>query len=291
MRLQLRTRLIIWSAACVAISILLFGELWAKLPEKLSPGGLQRYGVFHWGVLGLCLLWLWLKRKEILPPMQTGGLSRLPMLAGASLLALSIFLPRNDDFLVFLMLTGWLGVFAIMFGRACLIPASLLAIYGFTIAFPILMLGWLGKPLAVAVTATVTALTGIFGLPIASEGLVLEFSSLNGDSIMTTLSPGCAGYATLSVFIALFALMMLDIRLPLKRAWYIFVLGLLGTWLQNIFRITVSLAAAHYWGREALTAMHYNLGYIIFPLWYALFAYIYLRLAGPGRLAPLDANT
>lgn len=78
--------------------------------------------------------------------------------------------------------------------------------------------------------------------------------------------------------------MMLDIRLPLKRAWYISLIGLAGTWLQNIIRIVLSVAAGYHWGYEGLEAMHYNISYVIFPLWYALFAYIYLRQAGWRRV-------
>ena len=282
MRLLLKIRLIIWFTACLAISILSFGELWAKLPQWLLPEGLQRHGIFHWGVLGLCILWLWLKRKDILSKMQTGRLSRSFILAGVALLALAILLPRRDDFLVFLMLLGWLGIFTIIFTRACVMPSILLAIYGFSVVFPILMTVRLGEPSAILTTSTVIAITKMLGLPITSEGLVLHFTSLTGDVISTTIVPGCAGYATIGVFIALFALMMLDIRLPLSRAWYIFLFGLVGTWLHNIIRIVVSVAAGYHWGLDALEAMHYNISYVIFPLWYALFAFIYLRQAG-GR--------
>ena len=277
-------KLTIWIAACLIIAIVAFGELWAKLPVWLSPEGLQRYSVFHWGVLGLCLLWLWLKRSNILPHVRTGRLSPYFVIAGAILLALSIFLPRRDEFLVFLMLTGWLGTFTILFSKAAIIPAILLAIYGFSVAFPILMMAWLGEPAAILVTNVVATITRLIGLPITTQGQVLQFNSLTGDAIATTVTPGCAGYATIGVFIALFSLMMLDIRLPLKKACYIFLFGLVGTWLQNILRIVVSVTAGYYWGSAALEATHFNIAYVIFPLWYALFAYVYLRQAGWRRV-------
>ncbi len=178
------------------------------------------------------------------------------------------------------MLLGWLGIFTIIFSRAAIIPTILLAIYDFSLVFPILMLRWLGEPSAILVINTVTPITTALGLPITSQGRVLHFTSVNGDVISTTVSADCAGYATLGVFIALFALMMLDIRLPLKKAWWIFLLGLLGTWLQNIVRIVVSVAAGYHWGSEALWTMHTNIAYVIFPLWFALFAFIYLKQAG-----------
>ena len=146
------------------------------------------------------------------------------------------------------------------------------------------MEGWLGEPSAVLVTNTVTAITAVMGLPIDNEGVVIHFTSLTGDAISTTVVPGCAGYATLGVFIALFALMMLDIRLPLRKACTLFLIGLAGTWLQNIVRVTASVAAGYFWGYGALETIHYNGAYIIFPIWYSLFVYIYLRqVGGSGR--------
>ncbi len=211
--------------------------------------------------------------------MQAQKLSLPFIIAGVALVALSIFLPRPDDFLLFLMLMGWLGIFALIFAGASILPSILLAIYGFSILFPILIDRWSGEPSSMFVANTVTGITRIFGLPITNDGVVIHFSNPGGDAISTTIVPGCAGYATIGVFIALFALMMLDIRLPLKKAWYIFLIGLAGTWLQNIIRVVISVIAGYYWGSGALEAMHYNAAYVIFPIWFALFAYIYLRQA------------
>ena len=277
--LSLKVRLIIWSIACLVIAILPFGDLWPKLPQLLTTEGLQPHRVSHWGILGLCVLWLWLKRKEILPKMQIPRL-RIPfILAGVALLVMALLLPRSDDFLVFFMLLGWLGIFAILFNGACIKPAIFLSIYLFSLAFPMLMMRWAGDASALATTNIVTAIVRVFGLPITSQGLVVHFTSVTGNFIAVVIEPGCAGPITIGVFIALFTLMMLDIKLSLRRAWYVFLFGLTGTWLLNIIRIIVSLAAGYYWGSAAIDAMHQNLFYIIFPLWYALFAYIYLRRA------------
>ena len=174
-------------------------------------------------------------------------------------------------------------VFTIIFSRAAVIPTILLMIYGFSLVFPILTTRWLGEPSAILVTNTVIAITNALGLPITSQGQVLHFTSVTGDAISTMVTPSCAGYATIGVFIALFSLMMLDIRLPLRKAWWIFLIGLVGTWLQNIIRIVVSVATGYYGGLEALWTMHSNIAYVIFPLWYALFAFIYLKQAGWKR--------
>jgi len=279
----LKVRFVILCLGCLVVSIPFIRELWAKLPLWLSLEGLQIHGVFHWGVLGLCVLWLWLKRKDLLLKMQAAKPSFAFISAGVVLVALSVFLPRSDTFLVFLMLLGWLGIFALIFARASILPSILLAIYDFNLAFPVLMNGWLGEPSTRLVAKTVTGFTRIFGLPINNDGVVIHFINISGNNISTAIVPGCAGYATIGVFMALFALMMLDVRLPLKKAWYIFLIGLAGTWLQNIIRVVISVVAGYYWGWGALEATHYNVAYIIFPLWYLLFAYIYFKQAGWNR--------
>ncbi|MFC2066437.1 archaeosortase/exosortase family protein [Chloroflexota bacterium] len=275
----MKIRLIVWLTACMVFSVLFFGELWTKLPQWLSPVGLQSHGIEGWGILGLCTLSLWLKRKDILPGMQVARPDPLSIIAGVALLALSIFLPSSDTFLIFLMLLGWLGVFVIIFNRACLIPSMLLAIYGFSLVLPTLIIRGLGEPAAMATANILTAITRMVGLPVTSVGLVLHITTLTGDVISVTVGPTCIGYRAISLFIALFSVMMLDIRLPLSKAWYMFLLGLLGTWLQNITRLIVIVAAGYYWGAGALEATHQNISYFIFPVWYALFVYIYLRQA------------
>jgi len=283
----LKTKIIILSAFCLVFSVFAFKQLWSELPQWLSTAGLQSYGVFHWGVLALCILWLWLKRADILPWMQRARLSLPFIVAGSALVALPSFLTRFDNLFVFPVLMGWLGFFTIFFGRAAMVPSALLAIYGFSLVFPIIMVEWFGEPSVVPVTKTVSIITAMLGLPVEFEGAAIQYTSLTGDVISRIITPDCAGYQTIGVFIALFSLMMLDIRLPLKKAWWVFLLGLTGTWLQNIIRVVVSVAAGYYWGSGAIDTMHSNISYVIFPLWYALFAFIYLWQAG-WRRAPRE---
>lgn len=276
----MKTRFLIWAVGCIVVATLFFGELWPKLLEWLSPAGLQRYGVFHWGVLGLCTVLLWLKRKDILSKMQTSKISPVLIVVGLCLLIFSILIPWQDRSFVFPVILGWLGIFIAIFSRAYLLPTILVAIYGFSLIFPIIALKWLGEPLATLVIGTVTFITDMLGLPIIRQGLRLQFVSANGDTISVAVPPGCGGYETIGVFIALFSLMMLDIRLPWKKALCVFIFGLIGTWLQNVLRIVVAVTAGYYFGLELLNKMHYNLAYVVFPLWYALFVYVYFRVAG-----------
>ncbi|MFC2059419.1 exosortase/archaeosortase family protein, partial [Chloroflexota bacterium] len=114
-------------------------------------------------------------------------------------------------------------------------------------------------------------------LPLENQGLLIHLTSSAGEPITTTVTAGCAGPATMGVFIALFALMMLDIPLPPKRAAVLFLLGALGTWVQSFLRLIILMLAGYFWGEDALWTAHSYSIYILFPLWYLLFAYIYFR--------------
>lgn len=281
----MKARFSVWVAVCLVISVVSFGELWPKLVVWLSPSGLQRYGLFQWGVLGLCAIWVWLKRKDIAAHMREKvGLAYL--IGGAALLSVSILGPQRDEYLVFLLLLGWLGAFAMLFGRSATIPTILLAIYGFSLAFPVFATRYAGEASAAIVVSVVAGILTGMGLPVGHEGPLFRFTSANGEVMSTVVSADCSGYITMGIFLALFALMMLDVRLPPGKAWYVFLIGLAGTWLQNIIRIVITLVAGYYWGSDGFNATHLNISYFIFPAWYALFAYIYIKQAG-RRIGPL----
>jgi len=67
---SLHFRLGLWLVLSLALSLVFFGEFWASLGTMLSPDWIfSEHHAAPWGVLGLCLIWLWLKRREnsILP--------------------------------------------------------------------------------------------------------------------------------------------------------------------------------------------------------------------------------
>ena len=96
----------------------------------------------------------------------------------------------------------------------------------------------------------------------------------------------------MAVFLAIFALMMLDMPLPPKKAAWLLAFGVAGTWLQSIVRLVVLILVGYRWGEAALFTAHRWSIYIIFPLWYLLFVYVYFRQTGPstkGKLEPKEA--
>ncbi|MEE9202719.1 MAG: exosortase/archaeosortase family protein [Dehalococcoidia bacterium] len=273
-----------WLALSLVLSLAFFRDFWASLPTMLSPQWvLGEYHVAPWGVLALCLLFLYLKRKEVWRGLGYGRSSALTPV-GLGLIAGAVLMPSSQDYLVFQVLLASLGVFVVLFGRGAKIPSILLAIYGFAVSFPIVIYRFADEAYSQSAIAPVMGTITSLGYPFQSQGQWVHFSSSGGDSVSVAITAACAGPTTLGVFVALFALMTLDTPLPPKKAAKLFLFGVVGTYFQSFIRLVFLLLVGYYWGEDALWAVHYWTIYILFPLWYLLFAYIYFRQVGfpPG---------
>jgi exosortase/archaeosortase family protein len=277
-------RLALWLVLSLALSVVFFRDFWVSLPTLLSPQWvLGQYHVAPWGVLALCLLFLHLKRKEVWREMGHGGSRGLTRI-GLGLIAGAVVMPASQDYLVFQALLASLGVFVVLFGRAAKIPAILLTIYAFAISFPLAIYRFADEAYSQsAIVPMMGAVTGL-GYPAYSQGQWVHLTSSGGESISVAITAACAGPTTLGVFVALFALMTLDMPLPPKKAARLFLFGAVGTYAQSFIRLMFLLLVGYYWGEDALWAVHYWTIYLLFPLWYLLFAYIYFRQVGgpPG---------
>lgn len=297
---SLAVRLWLWLAISLTLSLTLFRDFWVSLPTMLSPDWV--FGQNHassWGVLTLCLIFLWLKRKEVRKGMSgSAGLKNknskmklafyilnFELLLGIALVVGAVLMPSSGDFLVFQVLLAWLGVFIMIFGKkAARIPAILLVIYGFAISFPLAIERFAEEAYARTVIIPLTGLMNVMGYPWHIEGQWAHWVSIGGEPISVVITAACAGPATMGVFIALFVLMMLDMPLPPKKAVGLFLFGVVGTWVQSFIRLIFLVLVGYYLGKDALWTAHYWTIYILFPLWYLFFAYLYFRQAGrlPG---------
>ncbi|MCZ7381922.1 MAG: exosortase/archaeosortase family protein [Candidatus Methanoperedens sp.] len=127
--------------------------------------------------------------------------------------------------------------------------------------------------------ATTTFLVTLLSplIPIGNQGQTIHFLDVSGNTQNYFIDAGCSGSASLAIFLSLFCLMMLDAPLPWKKAGYMLIFGLVGTTLQNILRLAVLVFAGYWHGSETVWTAHTYAGYILFPAWYALFAYVYLK--------------
>ena len=277
LKLSLKARLTLWLLASVILSVIFFRKFWLALPGMLSPERvLGQNQASPWGVLTLCFLFLWLKRKQVRDRMQPGpAFIFIPV--GLALTAGAILMPVSPDFQVFQVLLVYLGVFVIFFGRGAGIPAILLAIYGFTVSFPLLIQHFAGDAYARTVMVPLTWLLHALGYPFVTEGPFLHLMTSKGELISVVITVACAGPATMAVFLSIFALMTLDMPLPRRNAAWLFLFGVAGTWTQNLIRVTILMLVGYHLGEKAMWTAHSWTIYFLFPLWYLFFAYIYFR--------------
>jgi len=288
LKTTLAVKLALWLAVTLALSLIFTRDFWTDLPAMLSPNWiLGQQHASPWAVLALCLVFLWLKRQETWQRILANGGFRvsnskvallsysLRVLLGIGIVAAALLMPASSDYWAFQFILLSLGLFIILFGRAARIPTILLAIYGFAISFPLLIMRYVEYAYSRATIAPLIWLLTTLGYPLQNQQQIVQFTCVTGEPIRVAITTACAGPATMGVFIALFALMTLDIPLPPKKATALFFFGVAGTWIQSFIRLIILLLVGYYLGEDALWIAHTWTIYVIFPLWYILFAVVY----------------
>jgi exosortase/archaeosortase family protein len=275
-------KIVLWLALSLLLTFLLLPGFWGNLPLLFSPAYIKSTGAYPWAVLGLCLLWLFFKKHEVTRELSS-RVSLGERALGAAIASSSLLL-RNDtelSFLVLGILLIFLGVFTFIFGSPSMVPGILLGVYAFSVVFPRVFTAHLETPYALITVKTVASLVGLIGYPVQPHGQVISFTAFTGEHLGTYVGAPSSGIASVTIFIALFALMNLDFRPGRRRAIYLFLFGLLGTSLQNILRLALIVLAGYHFGHDAMVQVHDYAGYIMFPAWYMAFAYVYLRNSHP----------
>lgn len=275
---KLDKKLVVWLVLSLIFLLLFFQSLWQNMGSLFSPAYIQKKGAYPWAVLLLCALWIYIKRGEISKKMRAEA-GRTFIFAGVAAVAMSMTIQFEElPFLVFAFLLSSLGFFFIFFGEAGIIPAVLLGVYGFTIAFPVMFSKFFEVPYALATVKIVTGILNAFGYSINAKGQIISFFDISGKNISAFVGAPSSGIASITIFIAIFVLMMLDVTLPARKAVPLFLFGLLGTCFQNILRLIILILTGYYYGSAALWKAHDYAGYVIFPAWFAVFVFIYLKV-------------
>jgi len=205
------------------------------------------------------------------------GTSLIYVLIGLVLTTSGIVMHFSPDYQVFQVLLVFSGLFTVFFGRAVWFPFILLTIYCFAISFTILVQRFTGDLYSQTAIVPLKGLMTILGYPFSVSGQWFHLTDIKGNMISVVITVACAGPSTMAVFLAIFALMMLDMPLPPKQAVWLLAFGVFGTMVQNLIRLTLLMALGYYFGENALWQAHTWSIYLLFPLWYLVFAYIYFR--------------
>jgi exosortase/archaeosortase family protein len=273
--MKVEYKLAAWLALTVLVSLTL-GVL--DKARALSWGYLQEEGAYPWAVLVLCVAWLILHRKDISSSLF-GEIRLQVMLFGLILVAMSIFYQAAElSIIVFRLLLFSLGTFYVSFSGASLLPAFLVGIYGFALGFPIFVERYLAESYSLLTVKMLAWTLKTLGYGFTTQGQVISLTSVARDGISIYIGAPSSGSVSMGIFIIIFALMMLDYRLPAKKAAMMFIFGVLGTAFQNLLRLAIILLVGYYLGSGAMWKTHDYVGYFLYPIWFTFFAYVYLRL-------------
>ena len=232
-------------------------------------------------ILGLCLVFGWLKRDAILVHMKSDRFfaESVYLAVGVLITAISLMIPLSSNlaFAMFKILLTFVGVFFVFFGIAAHLPSLLLFVYGFSVSFPKLLDEFLGTQYAL-ITTRLTAGVADLVYPVDYEGQLISIINSEGVKNLVYIDAECSGSASIAIFLTIFALMMIDIKPRSKYILPLFFFGIVGTSLQNILRLVVLLSANYHFGLDAMWQMHAYAGYILLPVWLAIFFYVYLKM-------------
>lgn len=284
-------------SACLVLTFAAFRVVFANANLLFDYEILKQNGFYLWAVLALFLLWIYIKRKEIIEATHrardTKWLIFGLVLVGASLELLYYVAVYLNSLPLMLFAIGFVIVaqFSFFFGKASKIPLMLLGLFGIAVGFPILFesafTAWFSRVTAVLSVSTLQ----LFGMPVSLNGVTVALNSLLGYEIITKVDARCAGSDSLAIFLAIFGLMVVDRRPNTRALIGLFILGVVGTYLQNFIRLLLLFGAGYYYGAGALWAVHDYASYLFFPLWFVGFVVIYLRHANRSERSGIGRPT
>lgn len=284
----MQKRIALWLLVSLAVMPAFSKSFWSDFAGAFSYDFIfGRHHAAPYGMLVLCLLFLISKRAALKNEMTLRNDTKdVPfIIGGLALIATAILLPAGEQGVLLKPALVLAGSFALIFGRAARYPLITLGVYIVSTSFPLLVELYAEEAYAGGTVSSVKAITAFMGLPLAFKGQLISFFASTGDPVTVAVTSACAGPATMGVFLGLFALMYLDNPIPAKRTAAVLFLGIAGTWMQSVIRILVLLEAGIQFGEDALWTAHFWTIYLLFPVWYMIFAIIYLKQAGGIRLS------
>jgi exosortase/archaeosortase family protein len=268
--------------ACLIFTFAVFRSVFAGAALLFDYATLKQNGFYFWAVLGLCILWTYIKRADIIEAYRGETDAKWLIFSLLLVSASIVLLFYVSAFAASLSLTifaiGFVIVaqFSLFFGRASKIPLMLLGLFGVAVGFPVLLENttafWFPRATAV--------------LCVSLNGVTVTLTSLLGYDIVTRVDTRCAGSDSLAIFLAIFGLMVIDRKPQNKLLIGLLIFGVIGTYLQNFVRLLMLFTAGYYYGADALWTIHDYASYLLFPVWFLGFSVIYIRYSKkPGNSA------
>jgi exosortase/archaeosortase family protein len=243
---------------------------------------------FTFAVLITFLTWFSVKWDDFLKLKSESG--NYEVIFGALLIAgnLARNIVSTSSFGIFDMLVMLVGLYSIFFGLGA--TRFFMPLIAYTV---ILLLGYQLEFLLEQVKVLEYFLAWLMGsfldsLNIASwvAGNVVIMIDRTGTTHNLAIDGPCTGIKGMLAYGSLAALLVIDVKSSMKKKAIATSVGLLGTLLVNILRLTMIFLAVYFLGIEVGLLIHTYLGYGLFILWVVSFwslAFKYLTVQTPNK--------
>ena len=106
----------------------------------------------------------------------------------------------------------------------------------------------------------------------SSEGNI-SFVNLEADLLVTvSVAESCSGIYSVIIFLSCFTAYILSEKYKLSiELFTIFVIGILISYLANLFRMMTIILTGHYYDLDTMLLVHEYIGWIIFSIWIFFF--------------------
>lgn len=132
-------------------------------------------------------------------------------------------------------------------------------------------------------TQLLLSLVGVKTFTIPQQGGI-TLSTIDG-SFRVFIGALCSGVTSLAVFGTAFVAMAWDLKMSPGKKYLLMAVGVAGTVLANLFRITTLFLVGLAFGEKALITMHTHLGWILYFFWITLFWQTAFKIAEDKKMA------
>jgi len=135
--------------------------------------------------------------------------------------------------------------------------------------------GWIDNEKAVNIFLAVPLVNilDVLGFTASAEGDIIFYEDTVSQTFVgLKIAQSCSGIESTIIFISAFiSYSIIDYKSYRLNIFPLTLVGILVAYLSNLLRMTVIIIVGHYYGGDALSWTHTNIGWIIFMIWVALF--------------------
>jgi exosortase/archaeosortase family protein len=191
----------------------------------------------------------------------------------------------TSSFGIFDMLVMLVGLYLIFFGLRA--TRFFLPLIAYTI---ILLVGYQLEFLLEQVKVLEYFLASLMGSMLKSlnivswvAGNIVIMIDRTGETHNLAIDGPCTGIKGMLAYGALAALLVFDVKAPVRRKVIATSIGLLGTLLVNILRLAIIFFAVYFLGIEVGLLIHTYLGYGLFIIWVLSFWTVAFKYLAPSK--------